>query len=809
MIDQKKTKAQLINELEGMRRRMSNMEQHVSALESERERWRQTELFYRAGLSFHQTVWTDKVFDAILEQVGQIVPHNAASIMLVDNGLATVARWQGYRRFEPDTVMAGSTFDIAATYTLRTMQETKRALVIPEVEQYPEWVQLPGTAWIKSYVGVPLFEREELIGFLNINSSTPNTFGQTEADRLHAFARQAAVALKNAHLYFYARHEIGERVRALKKERNFISTLLDTTDAIVILLNRAGRIIRMNQAAEQITGYRFDDVKSLFYWDVFLRPDDAAAGKAYLEELRENYSPVKYESIIQTRDRDIRQLICAASVLVDSDDQVEFIIFTGINITERREAEERFRQFVLSISDHIYVTKTDEAGVLKNVYISPQVEELTGSSPEYFMEDWALWSSEFIHPEDREAAAKQAAQLAAGKDSRMEYRLVQPNGEVIWVRDSARVISNEPSKTIFGVIADITSQKKSEAELRHSQQFLQAILNAMSAHMAILDDAGHITVVNDAWRRYADANDYAGQNYGVGQDYIDICDSATGLYSKEAKLVAAGIRQVMSGDHDYFYLEYPCPAPTEKKWTGMKVTRFTNGGASWVIIAHEDITERKLVEEALRSSEEKYRTLTDQLPIGVYRTTPGGKILYANPTLATMLGYKNVTELEEISVGQLFVESRVREDQLAEWQASGQIMQNEMQLKTRDGRNIWVRDTGRAILDEQGNIDFLDGTLEDITARRHAEERLRLLATAIRSTEEGVLITAARLELPGPLIVFANDGICQMSGYSKTELIGQSPRIFQGKKNKQLNSPRDEKYFGFRAIIYWRRHQLP
>jgi PAS domain S-box-containing protein len=68
----------------------------------------------------------------------------------------------------------------------------------------------------------------------------------------------------------------------------------------------------------------------------------------------------------------------------------------------------------------------------------------------------------------------------------------------------------------------------------------------------------------------------------------------------------------------------------------------------------------------------------------------------------------------------------------------------------------------------------------DITERVRAEEQLRLLATAIESSDEGVIITGSRLEAPGPEILFVNDGLCRMSGYMRYELLGQTPRIFYG-----------------------------
>lgn len=138
-----------------------------------------------------------------------------------------------------------------------------------------------------------------------------------------------------------------------------------------------------------------------------------------------------------------------------------------------RQSEQRFRQVVSSISDHIYVTEVTEAGQRLNIYLSPHVEPLTGYPLEKFTADWSFWPSTVIYPDDRAAAAAQAARLAQGQNSEVEYRLIRANGDIIWVRDSGRV-ERDPvrqSFIVYGLVSDITGRKQAEAalELAHDQ----------------------------------------------------------------------------------------------------------------------------------------------------------------------------------------------------------------------------------------------------------------------------------------------------------------------------------------------------
>jgi len=134
--------------------------------------------------------------------------------------------------------------------------------------------------------------------------------------------------------------------------------------------------------------------------------------------------------------------------------------------SEIREKEERFRQVVSSISDHIYVTEVFKDNSQVNLYLSPQIETLTGYSWEKHMADWNLWST-VIHPDDRDIANAQVARSALGEHSEVEYRLVQADGNVIWVRDSATAHHDgKASHIVYGVVADITERKQAEEEIR-------------------------------------------------------------------------------------------------------------------------------------------------------------------------------------------------------------------------------------------------------------------------------------------------------------------------------------------------------
>ncbi|MEK7751141.1 MAG: PAS domain-containing protein, partial [Acidobacteriota bacterium] len=142
--------------------------------------------------------------------------------------------------------------------------------------------------------------------------------------------------------------------------------------------------------------------------------------------------------------------------------------------------------------------------------------------------------------------------------------------------------------------------RRAQEHLRHSEAAKQAaILNALPAHIAMLDTQGTIISVNEAWRRFAGANALQGPGYAIGLNYLEICDSARGDGASEARLAAKGLRSVLAGAEKSFSMEYSCHWPPEQRWFLMTVTPLAGDHPSGAVVMHLDITERKRGEEAL------------------------------------------------------------------------------------------------------------------------------------------------------------------------------------------------------------------
>jgi PAS domain S-box-containing protein len=293
---------------------------------------------------------------------------------------------------------------------------------------------------------------------------------------------------------------------------------------------------------------------------------------------------------------------------------------------------------------------------------------------------------------------------------------------------------------------------QSEAVQRRLASTQLAVLNALPAHVALLDQEGVIVAVNESWRRFASANVLQGENYAVGLNYLAVCDSAQGDCSAEAHAVAVGIRSVLRGDGRHFALEYPCHSPTEKRWFRVMVTPLQDGQAGGVVVMHVNVTDRKLTEESLRESEERFRGTFEQAAVGIALVGLDGRFLRVNDRLCAILGFTR-EELLRLNFAELTAPEdldhslQARNDMLAGKRASYSA---EKRYRRKSGEIIWANLVTSLERTEAGQPKYFISVLEDITARKLAElrlHRLNRLHTVLSKTGEAIMRVRTRAAL--------------------------------------------------------------
>jgi PAS domain S-box-containing protein len=174
------------------------------AQESEQKQRIFAEAMRDTAMAVSMSLDEDAVLDIAMANVERVVKHDIFNIMLLKDDVARIVRYRhGYttRHDGLNDDLESLAFPLKDTPTLQSILTMRQPLLVTDTRNLADWVEVPETAWIKSYLGVPIMAGFEVVGFINLDSPEPNTFDQENAEQLMAFSDQIGLALQNAHLY--------------------------------------------------------------------------------------------------------------------------------------------------------------------------------------------------------------------------------------------------------------------------------------------------------------------------------------------------------------------------------------------------------------------------------------------------------------------------------------------------------------------------------------------------------------------------------------------------------------------------------
>lgn len=315
---------------------------------------------------------------------------------------------------------------------------------------------------------------------------------------------------------------------------------------------------------------------------------------------------------------------------------------------------------------------------------------------------------------------------------------------------------------------DISERKRMEKKLRDSDAFNISILNSLTSHIAVLDAQGVIVTVNDAWRQFAKENGLLESGQAMlGSNYLDACNNGD-----EANAAKAGIAAVLKGESEIFHVEYSCHSPTQQRWFHMKVSPL-QGSRHGVVISHENITERKLMEEELKASEAKFRSIIDASPVPMAMHDEWHKMTFLNPAFMQTFGY-SPDDIPTVTDWRMkaFPDSDYRHWVEITWQAAVEkAKQEHHDIAPLEVAVRCKNDNIKTVLVTAASIhhDFAGECLMilyDITRLKQAETKLNAIFNA---SVEGIVTT----DIDGN-IQSANAAVETIFGYKPEQLIGCS-----------------------------------
>lgn len=221
---------------------------------AEKEQRTLAEALRDTAAAINSTLDFAQVLDRILANVAQVAPHDAANIMMVKNDHVQIVQARGYERYGIEDWIQTVRFSLSLSEFWGRRFENVQMVVIPDTYAADaQWQHIPETAWIRSFISVPIRHQDQLIGFLNLDSETPNFFSDHDAERLQVFADQAATAIANARLYEDARRHaadlerrVSERTADLSRAKERAEVLLNSSSDIILLTDASGRITGTN-----------------------------------------------------------------------------------------------------------------------------------------------------------------------------------------------------------------------------------------------------------------------------------------------------------------------------------------------------------------------------------------------------------------------------------------------------------------------------------------------------------------------------------------------------------------------------------
>jgi PAS domain S-box-containing protein len=407
------------------------------------------------------------------------------------------------------------------------------------------------------------------------------------------------------------------------------------------------------------------------------------------------------------------------------DDSGTILYYEGTveDITERKKAEEesqkseeRFRVLIRNSSDIVYVL--DSRGFIQ--YVSPNVSQVLGYSDTVPADD-RLNVLSFVHPDDSERAQKALVELKKNPDKTLvyEFRIRDMAGSYIWAEVWCKNLLDDPYVSGFVLnVRNITDRKKAEEQLRESEEKYRNIVELAPDGIVIMDLKGFITSCNTAFLKLTG---YTEEDV-VNKHFSKLPTVRLRDIPRYMKIINSLLRGRVS-------------SPIEFTWVHKDgATRLGEVHASLMrrgiqIIGIQavarDITDRKKAEELLKFSEEKYRSLVENLNVGVYRVMPvgEGQIIDVNRALVKMLGYEKKEDILKLKISDTYYNPGAGADILNKISKQGFLKKEEIVLKKKDGTPIIVSNTGKALY-KDGKLLYFDGILEDITERKKVEEEL-------------------------------------------------------------------------------------
>jgi PAS domain S-box-containing protein len=515
--------------------------------------------------------------------------------------------------------------------------------------------------------------------------------------------------------------DISERTQA-EQARALLASIIESSDDAIHAVTLDGTILSWNRGAEVLFGYPSQEIigKNAA---ILAPPGRGEEVQHSLMAVANGHTISPFETVL--RDKDGRGVDVSLSISPIRNPAGEVVGAAGIarDIGKRlraerklREGEELFREIFEHAPFGMIVSGKDCRLIQVNAAFSHMLgyseQELLGTS-------WA----ELTHPDDLSKCLQRWEQL--NRDPRQciaaEKRYIHRSGAVVWARISASITHDSLRNLSYHVVhvEDITERKRTEAALRESEKRFRVMADGCPAMMWVADAQGELQFINRTYREF----------YETTCEHLQQGKWQSLIHPDDAPKYLAAFQHAVRA-HKPFRAEARVRR-SDGKWRWIssyaEPRMAPDGGYLGHVGLSPDVTERKRAEQALRSSEEKFRQLAENIHEVFWIMTPAAdEILYVSPAYEQVWGRSRESLYQNPTA---WTEAIHRDDQqqahaLFARQMQGEAIDSEYRILTPDGQEKWIRDRAFPIRDQAAQLIRVVGIAEEITERKRYEQEL-------------------------------------------------------------------------------------
>ena len=519
---------------------------------------------------------------------------------------------------------------------------------------------------------------------------------------------------------------VDERTEIVKQQAQIIDQINDA----VISLDLTGHITSWNKGAERIFGYTCDEMTGQLLTAVCAKDKHEFVHNELQKVLQKNQSLETDICLIRKNGESFSGYL-SLSLLRESTGEVVGMIVYALDISKIKQtetalqnSEAKYRAVVETAVDGIITI--DEYGFIETFNHAAEnifgyhASELIGQNITVLMPQ--TYATQ--HQNHIQRYLQHGAQHIIGKQR--EVSGLHRDGHSFPMQLSVSEMLIDGQRKFTGMVRNISQIVQTKQALLSSERFSRNILNSLTDHIAVLDANGVIVQVNDAWEEFARANQTNTSKVGIGCNYLAICQDAADYSEDFANRAYQGIKAAMDKQRPVFIMEYPCHSPKQQQWFLMSVVPLL-GEAGGAVVAHRNITERMLTQQALQQSEHRLKEAQRIGRMGNWRwQASSGQLEWSEeiyrifgrdpndfePTYEKFLSLVHPDDLDRVTES----EQRAFRD--------GKPHSVDHRIILLDGSSRWVHEEAIAVLDEYGNPLSLTGTIQDISERKEIENQL-------------------------------------------------------------------------------------